>query len=228
MWTKPEDHLDILKPTTAFLETIYVGTNRLGRPLTAAETKDLASLLRKHDFVGASVVSLNFAFKLSRSRPAAQDLRDRAHLRLVEQGWDPGVVTLVKCLCRFVWSEHSNERRGKAAARKAEEVFLRERGIADSAAPSTEDLALRLETQRQEEERAVNRSLSLRAAFVQAGDTVNQLWLDYWLAGVDEPGEMAHLSGHDVSDFYRAADRRKRHVARLLTAESGAKIEENE
>jgi hypothetical protein len=39
---------------------------------------------------------------------------------------------------------------------------------------------------------------------------------------------MARLSGHDVRDFYRAADRRKRHVARLLAAENGTKIEEKE
>jgi hypothetical protein len=220
--------MDNLKPTTAFLGTMYVGTNRLGRPLTAPERKDLASLLRKHDFAGASLVSLRFAFKLRRSRAAAQDLRDRAHVRLVEQGWDPGVVTLVQCLCRFVWSEHENEKRERVAARKAEEVFLREQGIDHSAAPSAEDLAVRLDTERQEEERAHERSASLRSAFVQAGDTINQLWLDYWLAGVEEPGEMARLSGHDVSDFYRAADRRKRHVARLLAAESSAKIEENE
>ena len=103
--------MDILKPTTAFLGTMYVGTNRLGRALTTPEKRDFASLLRKHDFVGASLVSLNFAFKLSRSRPAAQDLRDRAHVRLVEQGWDPGIVTLAKCLCRFVWSEHTHEKR---------------------------------------------------------------------------------------------------------------------
>lgn len=220
--------MDILEPTTAFLGTMYVGTNRLGRSLTATEVTDLASLLRRHDFVGASLVSLNFAFKLSRNRPAAQDLRDRANVRLVEQGWDPGVVTLAKCLCRFVWSEHKNETRERVAARKAEEIFLREQGIDHDAAPSVEDLAIRLETEQQEEERAAKRSASLRSAFVQAGDTVNQLWLDHRLAGVDEPGEMARLSGRDVSDFYRAADRRKRHVARLLAAESGARIEENE
>jgi hypothetical protein len=217
--------LDIVEPTTAFLGTRYVGTNRLGRPLTGAESRDLASLLRKHDFVGASLVSLNFAFKLSRSRAGAQDLRDRAHGRLVAQGWDPGVVTLVKCLCRFVWSEHHNLIRERVAARKAEEVVLSEQ---DSAAPSAEDWAVRLETETQDEERAAKRTASLRAAFVQAGDTVNQLWLDHRLAGVEEPSEMARLSGRDVSDFYRAADRRRRHVARLLAAESGAKIEENE
>jgi hypothetical protein len=47
--------LDILKPTTAFLGTMYVGTNRLGRALTAPENKDLASLFRKHDFVEGRV-----------------------------------------------------------------------------------------------------------------------------------------------------------------------------
>jgi hypothetical protein len=219
--------LDILKPT-AFLGTMYVGTNALGRPLTAPERKELASLLRKHDFVGASVVSLNFAFKLTRSRPDAQDLRDRANRRLIEQGWDPGMVTLAKCLCRFVWSEHMNGQRERVAARKAEEVFLREQEIDRSASPSAEDLAVRLETERWKEEHAAKRVASLRDAFVQAGDKVNQLWLDHWLAGVEEPGEMARLSGRDVSDFYRAADRRKRHVLRLLAAESGAKNEENE
>jgi hypothetical protein len=127
-----------------------------------------------------------------------------------------------------VWSEHKNETRERVAARKAEEVFLREQAIDHSVAPSAEDLAVRLETERQEEERAAKRTASLRTAFVQAGDTVNQLWLEHWLAGVEEPGEMARLSGRDVSDFYRAADRRKRHVGRLLAAESGAKIEETE
>ena len=50
------------------------------------------------------------------------------------------------------------------------------------------------------------------------------LWLDYRLAGVDEPSEMARLSGRDVGEFYRAADRRKRHTERLLAAQGGAKI----
>jgi hypothetical protein len=220
--------VNILKPTTAFLGTTYVGTNGLGRPLSAQESKDFASLLRKHDFVGASLVSLNFAFKLSRSRPVAQDLRDRANVRLIEQGWDPVVVTLVKCLCRLVWSEHTHEKRERAAARKAEEGLVREQSIGQSEAPSAEDSAVRLEAERDEEARAADRTASLRAAFVEAGDTVNQIWLDSWLAGVESPAEMARSSGHDVSDFYRAADRRKRHVAQMLAPESGANIKEDE
>jgi hypothetical protein len=219
--------LDILKPcSTAFLGSIYVGTDRLGRPLTDAEKKDLSSLLRKHDFVGASIVSLRFAFTLRRRMAAAQDLQGRANLRLVRVGWDPREIPLVKRLCRLVWSEHTHETRESAAARKAEEVFLREQGIHNGTAASAEDLATRLEAERQDEELAAKRIASLRAAFVQADDTINQLWLDYRLAGVHEPSEMARLSGHDVGAFYRAADRRKRLTARLLAAESGAKPEE--
>ena len=220
--------MDPFKPTTAFVGTRYVGTDRLARPLTEPEKKDLFTLLRKHDFVGASLVSLRFAFTLTRSKPAAQDLQERANQRLVRQGWDPSVVTLVKCLCRFVWSEHTHEKRERVSARKAEETFLREQGIDHSAAPSVEDEIIRLETEREEEGRAKEQVDSLRAAFVEAEDKINLLWLDYRLAGVDEPSEMARLSGHDVREFYRAADRRKRHTRRLLAAQGGAKFEESE
>lgn len=209
------------KPTTAFLGTMYVGTDRLERALTDVERKDLSTLLRKHDFVGASLIALRFAFTLRRSRPAAHDLQGRANLRFMRQGWDPSVVPLPKRLCRFVWCEHKNESRESAAARKAEEAFLREQSIHATAEPSVEERALRLEAERQEEERGQERIAALRAAFVQAGDAVNLLWLDYRLGGVDEPAEMARRCGRDVEEFYRAADRRRRQTARLLAAESG-------
>ncbi len=219
--------MNLLKPTTALHGTLYVGTDRLGRPLTEPEKKDLSALLGKHDFVGASMVSLRFAYTLRRGQPAAQDLQERANLRLLRQGWDPGVVTLVKCLCRFVWSEHTHEKRESATARKAEEIFLREQGIDHSAAPSAEDRVTRLETEEREEARAKQQIDSLRSSFVAAGDEINLLWLDYRLAGVVEPSEMARLSGRDVGEFYRAADRRKRQIARLLAAQGGAKFEES-
>jgi hypothetical protein len=218
--------VDSPKPKAAFVGTFYVGTEALGRPLTDPERKDLSSRLRAHDFVGASLVSLRFAFTLTRATAAAHDLHDRANLRLVRQGWDPLVVTLVKCLCRFVWSEHSHEKRESATARKAEAGFVLEQGIHNAAAASSEDLATCIETEQQEEERAKRRIDAVRAAFVEAGDAVNQLWLDYRLAGVDEPSEMARSSGLDVSAFYRAADRRKRHAAHLVAAEKAVHIEE--
>jgi hypothetical protein len=210
------------KPTTAFIGTLYVGTDRLERPLTEPEKKDLSALLREHDFAAASLVSMRFAFTLRPSKGPAQDLQDRANLRLVRQGWDPRVVTLAKCLCRFVWSEYTHAAREYVATLEATEDFRREQAIQHSDALSVEDEIARVEAERREEERAKQQLDSLRAAFVAAGDAINLLWLDYRLAGVVEPNDMARLSGRDVGEFYRAADRRKRHTARLLAAQGNA------
>jgi hypothetical protein len=220
--------LDQLKPTTAFDGTKYVGTDKLGRPLNDAEKMELAALLRKHDFVAASLEALGYAFGRTRNRAAAQDLLGRARDRLVRQGWDPRRVQLTVCLKRFVKSEASHELRAMATARKAEEGFVRERGLqhADEE-PSFEDRVCELETEQDQEARAKERIGELRAEFVKAGDTINQIWLDYRLAGVDQPAEMARLSGHDVNSFYRATDRRKRIVADLRERASGAKEEES-
>jgi hypothetical protein len=137
------------------------------------------------------------------------------------------VVTLVNCLCRFVWSEHTHEARENATRRKAEETFLREQSIHQGDAPSAEDRITQAETEEQEEARAKQQLDSLRSAFVAAGDEVNLLWLDYRLASIDEPSDMARLSGRDVGEFYRAAERRKRQTARLLAAQGGAQFEES-
>jgi hypothetical protein len=202
--------------------TWYVGTDRLGRALTTPENKELTALLRAHDFVGASLVSLRFAYKLRRSRPAAQDLQGRSNLRLVRQGWDWKVVTLVRALCRFVWSEHTHEKSETARSRHAEETFLREQAVhGDSAAPSAEALALRAETERREDEYRTSQLAALRVAFTEAGDEVNLLWLDYSLKGVTDVATMARESRRDVNDFYLAGDRRKRHVLRLAGAAAG-------
>jgi hypothetical protein len=208
--------------------TAIIGTDRLGRPLTDGEKAQFSALLRAHDFVGASLVSLRFAFKLTRSKQAAQDLQGRTNLRLVRLGWDPQAVSLVKCLCRYTWSEWSHEKEESATTRKAEALFLGEQGIAEAtAAPSVEDQVVRFEKERQEKERAASQLEELRAVFVAAGDDVNLLWLDYALLGVTELSEMARRSGREVNDFYRAADRRKRHARRWLAEKSGTKYEED-
>jgi hypothetical protein len=107
----------------------YLGTDRLKRALTNAERDQLAKVLRKHDFVGASVVALRFAYKLTRSRERARDLIGRMNERLVRWGWDPNAVPLKKRLCRLVWSEYTHEQEETALARRAEEAFLREEAI---------------------------------------------------------------------------------------------------
>jgi hypothetical protein len=210
------------KPNTAI-----VGTDKLGRAFTNEERAAFSALLRANDFVGACMVALRFAFKLRHNIAAAQDLLGRAQLRLVRTGWDPNEVTLVKRLCRLVWSEHTNELSETATTKRAEEVFLRAEGIGTSS-PSPEDVALRFEREREQEERAMRHIDALRASFEAAKDEVNLLWLKYKLDDVDEPKEMARLSGRDVIEFYRATNRRDRHVMRLLAAQSGAKHEEED
>jgi hypothetical protein len=204
-----------------------VGTDRLGRPFTNEEKARFSALLRAHDFVGASMVALRFAFKLRRNEAAAQDLLSRARVRLVRQGWDPNEVALVKRLCRLVWSEHTNDLSETATARRAEEVFLRAEGIGTAAA-SPEDLVLRFERERQDEEMATRHIDALRASFEAAKDEVNLLWLKFKLDDVDEPAEMARRSGRDVMEFYRATERRDRHIIRLLAAQGGTKYEEED
>jgi hypothetical protein len=222
--------LNIHTRIAAFDGPMYLGTNKLGRALTRTESRRLGALLREHDLAGARSISLNYARKKTRNDAAAEDLWNRAYVRLVEQGWDPRVVTLAKCLCRFVWSEHTNAISEDKRRRKAEEVFFREQGLdhSDAGVPSVEDFALRLEAEQQDEAYAKRHTTALRAAFIEANDQINLLWLEYCLSGVEEPGEMARLSDHEPEEFYRAADRRKRHVNRLLAAERGAKFGEDE
>lgn len=215
------------RPTTAFIGTFYVGTDRLERPLKESEKRELAAVLREHDFVGASLRSLRFAHELRRDKPAAQDLQGRANLRFVRQGWDPQVVTLVKRLCRLVWSEHTSAARENEFSVTVTDAYLREQDVHHAEATSAEDRIAQIETEQREEARAKRQLDSLRAAFVEVGDEVNLLWLDYRLAGVADPAEMARLSGRDVGEFYRAADRRKRHTARLLAAQGSARFQES-
>jgi hypothetical protein len=204
-----------------------VGTEALGRPLTKAEREHAARILRAHDFAGASLVALRFAYKKTRSRAAAQDLLSRVNARLVRQGWDPKRVTLTKCLCRFVFCEWSHQVREWQQARAAEEVFLRERKATEGEhAPSVEEQMERLDAERRDEARAIERVAELRASFLKAKDEVNLLWLEQRLAGVEELSEMAKQTGRDVREFYRAADRRKRHVVALLALRAGDKKEE--
>ena len=214
------------KPMTAFVGTLYVGTDRLGRPLTNAESARLAGVLRANDFVGASSVALRFAFKKTKSQGRAQDLLGRANLRLVRRGWDPRDVTLVKRMCRLVWSEFTHEVEDSVLARRAEEIFLlqeRAEGRSDS-----EQLAAQRQLRLEAEARETERLESLRAVFVEAKDEVNLLWLDYQLKGIEEPAKMARESGRDAKEFYLAADRRKRHLERILAAADEARAKREE
>jgi hypothetical protein len=201
-----------------------VGTDRLGRGLSDDERAYSEALLREHDFAGARLVALRFAFKLRRSIEGAQDLMGRACVRLVRQGWDPNEVTLVKCLCRYVWSEAAHETRENETARHATEIFLREMGETyGKSAPSPEDIAAEHQERFDARARAATQLEKLRFICEQEHDEVNLLWLKYAIQEMTALGEMARLSGRPVDEFYAAAKRRKTYVRRILAAERGAK-----
>jgi hypothetical protein len=199
-------------------------TDDVGRPLTPAEKARLGRLLREHDFEGARAVAKAFARKLMRGNTAdAEDLMGRVDLRLFRQGWDPGEVSLVKRLCRLVWSEWTHEIESSIARREAEEMF-----VAQMQGPEGSTVTSHASMTTREQAAAAAELDRLQAAFEEAGDEVNLLWLKYRREGVDDLQEMADESGRDVKDFYRAADRRKRHVRRLAAEKKGSKEEEED
>jgi hypothetical protein len=225
----------------------YLGTDRLKRRLTDAERDQLQKVLRKHDFVGASMVALRFAYKLTRNRLRAGDLMGRTNLRLLRWGWDPNDVALVKRLCRLVWSEHTHQKRETAVRRRAEEHFLdEEKARADAplvAATHGDPLRPRkhepvdptFEQEAADEERSAAELgemradlAKLRACFVSKKDDVNVLYLDQWMAGVEDVAKMVENTGREPEEFYAAQKRRKRAVERLLAEKNGAPPDDEE
>jgi hypothetical protein len=242
------ERVDVLHPSLVWLPLAallllasVLGTDGLGRALTDDEKKRFGARLREHDYPGARLVALRFAYKLTRSRVRAQDLMGRADLRLVRSGWDPREVPLVKRLCRLVWSEWTNVGSESETARKAEEGFVRELEVteglkvsppmrprtadeskaAEWAVPSHEHQVTALETAHESRTKASAKLEKLRAAFEKAGDEVNLLWLKFELEGVSDLRQMAEASGRAAAEFHAAAKRRKRTVQRLLANDQG-------
>lgn len=91
---------------------------------------------------------------------------------------------------------------------------------------SIEQQAVAREASQQAETAAKANLDKLRESFKKAGDEVNLLWLDYSLEGETDLQKMATRSGRNAEEFYRALDRRKRHVKRLLAESNGVTNEE--
>jgi hypothetical protein len=212
----------------AFLAVLAViGTAQLGRPLTDDEKKRFGALLKEHDYPGARLVALRFAYKLTRSRLAAQDLMGRVDLRLVTTGWNPLEVPLVNRLCRLVWSERHNKDREDESARHAEEGFLRELKVTEGlVVPSIEQRAVAAETEAGVVTKGQAQLEKLRVVFEQNKDEVNLFWLRRTLEGETDLAKMAAESGRDISEFYAATKRRRRAVQQLLANEHGVDLSE--
>jgi DNA-directed RNA polymerase specialized sigma24 family protein len=164
-----------------------IGTDVLGRPLTADEKKHWDRTLRQHDFNGARRYALLFGRRLTRNPTRAEDVVSRACLRLVRWGWDPSEVPLAKRLCRLVWSEWTHEKKEDRRRHKAEEKFLAEMAVHEGThSRSTEEYAERLDQEREDEAHAKRQLERLRAEFVRKGDNVNLEWLQFSLEGEED------------------------------------------
>jgi len=206
-----------------------IGTDVLGRPLTADEKKLWDRVLRQHDFNGARRYALLFGRRLTRNVARAEDVVGRACLRLVRWGWDPSEVTLAKRLCRLVWSEWTHEKKEDRRRRNAEEKFLAEMAVHEGThSRSTEEYTTQLEQEREDEEHAKRQIERLRAAFVREGDAVNLEWLQFTLEGEEDLAVMAKKTGRDVKEFYAAAKRRTTATNGLLAEDNGVKHDPQE
>ena len=206
-----------------------IGTEVLGRALTADERKHWDKVLRQHDFNGARRYALLFGQRLTRNVAGAEDLVGRASLRLVRWGWDPSEVTLAKRLCRLVWSEWTHEKKEDRRRRKAEEKFLAEMAVHEGThSRSTEEYTTQLGQEREDEEHAKRQIERLRAVFVREGDNVNLEWLQFTLEGEEDLGVMAKKTGRDVAEFYKAAKRRNTATNDLLAEDNAVKHDREE
>jgi hypothetical protein len=204
-----------------------IGTEVLGRPLTDDEKRRFGELLREHDYPGARLVALRYAYKLTQSRAAAMDLMGRVDLRLVRTGWDPREVALVKRLCRLVWSEQHHKEREDETARHAEQGFLRELEVTEGfVAPSIEHRAVAAETDASLRTKGQAKLEKLRAIFEEQKDEVNLIFLKRSLEGETDLRKMAAESHRDVREFYAAVKRRHTAVRRLLANERGVDLNE--
>jgi hypothetical protein len=86
-----------------------------GRPLTDDEKRRLGALLKEHDYPRKQLIALRYAYKLTQSVAAAEDLMERADLRQ-----SPPVGTYVsggRCLTTR-WHRGRGSPRGSRPARR--------------------------------------------------------------------------------------------------------------
>jgi DNA-directed RNA polymerase specialized sigma24 family protein len=184
---------------------------------TAAERAAFDEMLLGQDLESAEVQAYDYAFRLTRRNPAmAKQLVLQARTRLWERcTFDPKKAPLGAFLCGVVRSVWSTEARRAVTQREREVEYLTEVDTLEgSNAKSPEDLHVARDESTEARDEAARELDELRAHFVDTGDEVNLLWLQYSLDGIDDLPEMVAKSGRKVEEFYRARDRRVRYVKR--------------
>jgi DNA-directed RNA polymerase specialized sigma24 family protein len=184
---------------------------------TAAERAAFDEMLLGQDLESAEVQAYDYALRLTGKNPTmARQLVLQARTRLWERcSFDPQKAPLGAFLCGVVRSLWSTEARRAVTERDNEVEYLTEvDAVEGSNAKSPEDMHVAREESLEARDDAARELDALRAHFVEAGDEVNVLWLQYSLDGIDDLAEMAAKSGRKVEEFYRARDRRVRYVKR--------------
>jgi hypothetical protein len=225
--------LPVISPVVAHLGALFVavaivGTDRLGRPLTEEEKKRFDEVLREHDYSGAHLVALRFAYKLTNAIARAQELMSRVDVRLPRGGWDPGEVALALRLCRLTWSEWTHAEEEDDASRRVADA--QELEVAKGTkAPSAEQQVIEESDRTVILTKTVVRLHALREKFEAAGDALNLAWLDAAdaIGGKPDLEQLARATGRDVTEFHDAAKRRRRAVLKLQGEERGVKFEED-
>jgi hypothetical protein len=195
------------------------------REPTAAERAAFEEMLLGHDLEGAQLQAMAFALKRTRKNETmARQLVLRARTLLWERcTWNPAKVGLGRYLRGLIRSEISHEAEKEVTRRDEEQEYLADFQTTEGRhARSPEDLAVACEESEDGRKEAARELETLKAHFVANGDAVNLLWIQYSLDEIDDPAEMARLSGRDVTEFYRARDRRVRLVQRMLAAKRGS------
>jgi hypothetical protein len=188
------------------------------REPTSEERARFQEMLLEHDLEGARAIALAYAMKLAHKNltMARQMVDDACRILWERCSWDPRKVGLGAYLCGIIRGERSHAAEAGVAEREREVEYLTEVETVDgSEGSSPEELMTAREESVEGREQAARRLDELRRHFEATGDEVNLKWIEYSLDDIEDPAEMARLSGRPVDDFYRARDRRVRYVQRL-------------
>jgi len=201
------------------------------RLLSKEEEIRFTELLVAHDVEGALVKAFLYAMKRTdEDERLARELQLRAYSLLWERRtWDPSKFTLAAYLCGVVRSLVSHDARERETRDEYEEAAATETATLQARhAPSPEDMAVEMEQADENRRNALRELEPLRQAFVEARDKTNLVWMKLRLDGLETPAEMAAATGIDVNEFYRAKERRDRHVKRLVAARRAKAREDKE